>query len=99
MAAPDFETPSKAISLYPNPNNGVFTIQIVGVQNLVPSTIEIYNILGEKVYSKSPEHSGSLANSQGLITIDLNQPNGMYLYRVISTNGDLVGEGKLIINK
>ncbi len=82
----------KSITLFPNPNNGSFTIQTEGAQNFVPATIEIYNVLGEKVYTQFTTHNSPL-------TIDLNQPNGLYLYRVISAEGDLIGEGKLVISK
>ncbi len=34
------------------------------------------------------------------VQIDLsNQPNGVYFYRVIKEDGNLVGEGKLVIQK
>ena len=63
------------------------------------SVVEVYNMLGEKVYSHykitNPDNYRE-SNYQ----IDLSsQPNGVYLYRVITETGDLVGEGKLIIQK
>jgi hypothetical protein len=55
--------------------------------------VEVYDILGEKVYSQ-------FNNQQTTFNIDLsNQPNGVYFYRVISEDGNLFGEGKLIIQK
>jgi len=81
------------ILVYPNPNNGIFTIQANNQQLLANSYIEIYNVLGEKVYSQSKTN-----NSQ--LTINLNnQPNGVYLYRIITETGDLIGEGKIAIEK
>jgi len=78
------------IVVYPNPNNGQFTIEssIGGA-----SSVEIYNILGEKVFTRS------LSTTKGTNTISVNQPNGVYLYRIISDNGDLLGEGRISIQK
>ncbi|HTA27680.1 MAG TPA: T9SS type A sorting domain-containing protein, partial [Bacteroidia bacterium] len=83
---------SSAITVYPNPNNGSFTIQSSVVSG--KSLVEIYNVLGEKVYSNQP-----LANSQQLISINLDQPSGVYFYRVVNESGSLLGEGKLVIIK
>ncbi|HTB31521.1 MAG TPA: T9SS type A sorting domain-containing protein [Bacteroidia bacterium] len=82
-----------SITLFPDPNTGRFTISFAGTLNFMSSTIEIYNVLGEKVYSQS-----NIQNPTFKIDL-LNQPNGVYLYRIISQNGDLIGEGKLIIAK
>jgi hypothetical protein len=80
------------VILYPNPNNGQFTIKPSVISG--QSSVQIYNMLGEKIYS----NAFTTYNSQ--FTIDLSsQPNGIYLYRVISETGSLVGDGKLIIQK
>ncbi|HTB30599.1 MAG TPA: T9SS type A sorting domain-containing protein [Bacteroidia bacterium] len=79
------------LSLFPNPSTGIFTIAFVGARNFVPATIEIYNVLGEKVYSQSTIHKSQF-------TIDIsNQPSGIYLYRVLNADGTLLGEGKAIL--
>ena len=79
-------------SLFPNPSTGTFTLQTVGTQNFASATIEIYNVLGERV--KSEELS---AKSE---EIDLtNQPSGIYFYRVLNENGSVLGSGKVIIEK
>jgi hypothetical protein len=58
--------------------------------------IEIYNVLGEKVYSTNLPQTPKGALSD----IDLSeQPNGVYFYRILSENGVLVGEGKLVVEK
>ncbi len=83
---------SEELSVYPNPNNGNFTFQWVGTQHVV--SIEIYNMLGEKVHSNSYQ---LLAKSYQL---DLSsQPNGVYLYRVLGEDGSLVGEGKVVVER
>ena len=79
------------ISVYPNPNNGEFTMEssISGA-----SVVEIYNLLGEKVFTKN------LSTTKGTNQINVsNQPNGVYLYRVISESGDLLGQGKITLQK
>ena len=78
------------IKVYPNPNNGSFAISLSNVN--AACNIEIYNILGEKVYSES-----GLQN-QSKNTVNLSgQPAGVYFYRVLKENGGLVGEGKIVI--
>lgn len=85
------------INVYPNPSNGIFNIRIGGKEQGI-SEIQIYNMLGEEVYNASLNHPP--AGGQGNNTIDLsNQPNGVYLYRVLTESAGLVGEGKIIIQK
>jgi len=84
---------NRQLTVYPNPSSGMFTFQIknyeLGVRNL-----EVYNMMGQKVYN------GTLNQAQGDNTINLgNKPNGIYLYRITETNGNLVGEGKLVVER
>lgn len=81
---------SDNIKVYPNPNNGVFTIQSSVVSR--KSFVEIYNVLGEQVYLRSAQADDNNVNLS-------NQPNGVYLYRVMSENGELLGDGKFVIVK
>jgi len=89
---------SSGLMVYPNPNNGLFTLSLSNVNQKsaggrTSCNIEIYNVLGEKVYSQF-----TTDNSQ--FTIDLNgQPNGIYLYRVLAETGELAGEGKIVMEK
>ncbi len=83
---------SNEINIFPNPSNGTFTLQTMGSQNFASESIEIYNVLGEKVYSGIVHSSSFIVNLSG-------QPNGIYLYRVLNEDGGLIGEGKLIISK
>ncbi|HXB10444.1 MAG TPA: T9SS type A sorting domain-containing protein [Bacteroidia bacterium] len=79
------------IKLFPNPNNGVFQLGISNYELGKNTVVEIYNMLGEKVYSKQ----GTINNEKLTIQMQEN-PAGIYLYRVLSENGNLVGEGKFI---
>jgi len=75
--------------IFPNPSNGIFTIE--SETEIDKASAEIYNVLGEKVYSQF-----STFNSPLLINIS-NQPSGVYFYRILKQDGSLAGEGKLMI--
>ncbi|HTB32710.1 MAG TPA: T9SS type A sorting domain-containing protein [Bacteroidia bacterium] len=78
--------------LYPNPNTGKFTIELVGAENLGSAKLEIYNILGEKVFTKP------LNGITDKYSFDLtSRSSGIYLYRIISESGQLINDGKFII--
>jgi len=90
----EIETTKEAINVYPNPSGGVFTMVLSHSAITAGSqTMEVYNLLGEKVYNgmlKPVQHD----------EIDLSsQPNGIYFYRVIEDSGNIISEGKLIIQK
>jgi len=76
--------------IYPNPSHGVFTIQ--SPVNRGRCSVEIYNVLGEKAFMET------LGSIQGDNLIGLgNKSPGLYFYRVISEDGHLLGEGKILI--
>ncbi|HTA27720.1 MAG TPA: T9SS type A sorting domain-containing protein [Bacteroidia bacterium] len=82
-------SPANNVLLFPNPNAGKFNIQLSKLDGKF--MLEIYNVLGEKVYSSTLKPSA-------LNEISLSsQTSGMYLYRVIDEKGQLQGEGKFII--
>jgi uncharacterized repeat protein (TIGR03803 family) len=85
-------TPASAsINVYPNPSNGIFKLGIRNYELGMNCQVEIYNVLGEKVYSQfNIQHP--------TFNIDLSgQANGVYFYRVLTENGELLGEGKVVI--
>jgi hypothetical protein len=81
------------VKVFPNPNNGIFTVSLSNINE--KCSIEIYNILGEKVLTETllPQTPKGALNEINLT----GQPNGLYLYRVLTEDGSLVGEGKVII--
>jgi uncharacterized repeat protein (TIGR03803 family) len=89
-------TTQGSINVYPNPGSGIFQLGISHAELVSASQpiIEVYNALGQKVFVET------LKQVQGDNAINLsNQPNGIYLYRVLSESGNLVGTGKIEIQK
>jgi hypothetical protein len=83
------DSTNSSCTVYPNPSNGKFTIKSSVVSH--QSIVEVFNVLGQQVYSNSFQIPVSG------FQIDLSgQPSGIYLYRIITDSGTLVGEGKLI---
>jgi hypothetical protein len=56
---------SQEISIYPNPNPGIFTVKLNGVNSNEEVGIEVFNQLGEKVYAKQ----GKLDNNELQVNI------------------------------
>ncbi len=75
-------------SIFPNPNSGKFTISLQVVS--LKTQITIYNILGEQIYQAPLNATTTQINIS-------NKAEGLYLYRVLSETGELLGEGKFVI--
>jgi hypothetical protein len=86
-------TESSSITLYPNPNNGKFTIHFDDIsQSMNDCQIGIYNVLGQMIYSQILQHL------KGSNEIDLStQPKGIYLYRAQNQAGIPIYAGKVVI--
>lgn len=83
-------TNNTQFKIYPNPSNGVFTILSPGIS--AQSEVEVYNLLGEKIYD-TPITKDDLE-------IDLSgNPTGIYLYRIQTGASILVSKGKLVIQR
>ncbi|HTB32153.1 MAG TPA: T9SS type A sorting domain-containing protein [Bacteroidia bacterium] len=79
------------IILYPNPNNGSFTVSISNYELKIAS-IKVYNVLGERVYSTLQP-----LNIQGSLQINMdNQPAGIYIYSIADEKGVMIGTGRFI---
>ena len=64
------------VSIYPNPNNGIFNLQVSEHENM---SVEVYSVIGQKVYA------GTLQNNfQSLNISTLN--DGVYFVRVLKNN-------------
>ncbi len=97
---------SEKVKVYPNPNNGLFTIALSSHAELVSAsqpTVKIYNLLGQQVYVETlkpvrPIHPGGQVQGDNLIDLS-DKPNGIYFYRVLKEDGSLIEEGKVIIDR
>ena len=81
---------SESVKVYPNPNNGVFTIKSSAGSG--QSLVEIYNVLGENIYKSNINSVNTEINLS-------NQPNGVYFYRVLKDNGSRIVNGKIVIQR
>jgi hypothetical protein len=87
-AVQNISKPKTVVDVFPNPSNGVFTLEQSAEKQ--SEVIEVYNVLGEKIYYSS--------FSAPRITLNLTgQPSGIYLYRITSEKGEAIGSGKLFI--
>jgi hypothetical protein len=76
LNTPNFEVANN-IKMYPNPTNGIFAIE-----TQEDSTVEVFDMIGKKVYSNKV--------SVGSSNIDLsNYTNGIYLLTVTNQKGNL----------
>jgi hypothetical protein len=89
-------TGQNKFTIYPNPNNGNFQLQwpALGGQS---SLVEIYNVLGEKVYSHY-QNTNLDSHRESNYQINLSsQPSGIYFYLIKDETGKLLGTGKFAI--
>lgn len=82
---------SEKVKVYPNPSSGQFTFIIASEAKQSQCIVEVYNMLGQQVYSQP-----NIENSTFNINLST-QSNGVYLYRVITQTGDIAGQGKIVI--
>jgi len=80
---------STDVKVYPNPSTGLFRMEEQGL-NAGKHTIEVYNVLGEQVYSKGTNELSTVVNLEG-------QPTGIYFYRIVTDNISIVASGKVIL--
>ncbi|HSY76516.1 MAG TPA: choice-of-anchor J domain-containing protein, partial [Bacteroidia bacterium] len=86
LATPTLANTSK-VSIYPNPNNGSFTVDINNAQD--KQQLEIYNMLGQNIY-------GTVV-MEGKTQVNFTQTPGVYFYRILTFDGKMVSEGKVIV--
>ncbi len=83
--------PSDKLWLYPNPNRGSFQVRFFNTTN-EPVTLNIYNSIGQKVYSRALVTAG-IAYSQ--IDVDMsNLSSGEYNAIIVRADGKVVGTRK-----
>jgi len=79
-----------SISIYPNPSSGLFTMQINSQWLMSNSQIDIYNVLGEKVWHSEIYNQQSQidlsSQSKGIYFIKVQSGNNVYTKKVIISN-------------
>jgi len=92
-----YESNSEKINIYPNPTNGKFTLQLTGSDthagswsvNDQQTSVEIFNILGEKIYdipgsiSQTSNEIDLSSVSDGIYFIRINDRKQIYTGRII----------------
>jgi hypothetical protein len=78
---------ASSAKVYPNPNHGSFTVEL---QNASGQYLNVFNMLGENIYQSR------LTSDQTQVDL-ANQAPGIYLYRILDENGQVVSTGKLVI--
>lgn len=76
----------KQIKIYPNPNNGTFSIR--SNASHLPHKVEVFNVQGQQVYQKEYQASNHLE-------ISLDQPAGLYFIKI--HYDDKIESSKIII--
>lgn len=83
-----------ASHIYPNPSGGSFNLKNYEFENLKMKSVDICNVLGEKIYHIDNFQINTSSNFQ----IDLsNQPDGIYYISIVTEQG--TQNQKLIIKK
>jgi hypothetical protein len=76
---------ASAIKIYPDPNNGYFTVTGVSKGQIV----ELYNYIGQQI--------STLVVDDATVHFNIfDKPSGVYLLRVITKDGQLVSQAKLL---
>lgn len=90
-SVPEIDPAAFDFSLFPNPSSGKFTLTFSDSRShLSVYKIEIYNTLGEKVYSTRIQNQEST-------TLNLSIPNGIYYFEL--SNGGLRRSKKIVVLK
>jgi pimeloyl-ACP methyl ester carboxylesterase len=78
-------------TVYPNPGNGVFTIEMEMNKIVSQYSVEVYNTIGQKINAKQQTHNSKLR-------IDIStEPKGIYSYRIVTLSGEIAHTGKLLV--
>jgi hypothetical protein len=80
----DYPAKNNALLVYPNPSNGQFTVS----SEQVIESIELYDILGKKVFSNTPNDFSTQINAR--------LPQGLYIYRAVLKDQS-IASGKIVV--
>ncbi|MBX7243092.1 MAG: T9SS type A sorting domain-containing protein, partial [Bacteroidia bacterium] len=77
------------ISVYPNPNNGAFTVSLSKLSES-SAWVEVVNMLGQVLYSQEVTTENGMMNHE--INLENSLPVGTYLVRVKSSDKNLIAK-------
>ena len=86
---PSKESNIYPVTIYPNPSNGLFSVEFNSNSKYQNLKLEIINLLGQKIYQTNITHQKSAINISS-------QQSGMYFMRLIDNSGTVVERRKLI---
>jgi len=72
-----------AISIYPNPSNGILKIELLSDYEGDEISIEIFNMIGQLIFSSEEKF---LSKKMGMEINLLHQPEGVYLFKISSNS-------------
>jgi hypothetical protein len=88
-------TPDPVANIYPNPSSGLVTLSL---DQPLPdgATVRVYAVTGEKVFEKSLHY----AVGGNTATLSLHHlPAGVYLVRILGSQGENIGSVKVILQR
>jgi hypothetical protein len=83
-------TTNNAVKAYPNPSKGIFTIE--AELPMPNSVLEVDNMMGQQILREQVNLTKNDIDLSG-------QPEGIYFYRLLNNEGNLIGAGKLVVQK
>ena len=83
------ESNLSSVTIYPNPSNGLFSVEFNSNSKYQNLKLEVINLLGQKIYQTNIIHQKSAINISS-------QQSGMYFMRLIDNSGTVVERRKLI---
>lgn len=86
----NFGPGAESLLLYPNPNYGTFNVELTN-SNIVNETLDIYNLIGEKIFTTQLSGNTITKINLGRIT------SGLYIYRLGTPNQSTHAYGKFVI--
>lgn len=82
------------LEIYPNPNNGTFTLQFKGQNTVIEKvTINIYNVMGHKLYNYD------LYIKDNIAILNTQLSSGIYYFSVKDANDNLYPSKRIVVIK
>jgi carboxyl-terminal processing protease len=88
LSVQDISRSEADVKVYPNPSIGMFVVSLYSKEER--AEIDIYNVLDQKIYSSKLNADNTEINL-------INEPAGLYLYRIVDMKGDFISSGKMVL--